>query len=65
MANITRRERESRAYKLTIASGGFSVASVVLFVTALVGVTSFGLFVLSILAAAASVFALRKTVGTR
>lgn len=65
MANITRRERESRAYKLTLASGGFSVASVVLFVTALVGATSFGLFVLAILAAAGSIFMLRKTVGTK
>jgi hypothetical protein len=62
VSNLTRRERESRAYALTLASGGFSVAAVVLFITALVGATSFGLFLLAILAAAGSVFALRKTV---
>jgi len=61
MANITRRERESRAYKLTLASGGFSVAAVVLFVTAIVGATSFGLFLLALVAAGASTVALKAT----
>jgi len=61
MSNITRRERESRAFALTLAAGGFSIAAVVLFVTALVGATGFGLFLLALLAAAGSVAALRKT----
>ncbi|MTD46440.1 hypothetical protein GKE82_19650 [Conexibacter sp. W3-3-2] len=64
MANITRRQREKRAYQLTLASGGFSLASVVLFVTSLVGVTGFGLFVLALVGAALSVLALRRTMGS-
>lgn len=61
MANITRRERESRAYKLTLASGGLSVAAVVTFITGVLGATSMGLFVLVTLAASGSLYALRKT----
>lgn len=64
MANhLSRRQRVDRAYALTLASGGFSLASVVLFVTAVVGATGFGLFFLALVAAAVSVAALRRTVG--
>lgn len=64
MANqLSRRDRVNRAYALTLASGGFSLASAVLFVTALVGATGFGLFFLALVAAAISVAALRRTVG--
>ena len=61
MSNLTRRERESRAYKLTVASGGLSLAAVVTFITGVVGATSMGLFVLVTLAASVSLFMLRKT----
>ncbi|WP_372790456.1 hypothetical protein [Paraconexibacter sp.] len=64
MANhLSRRQRVDRAYALTLASGGFSLASVVLFVTAVAGATGFGLFFLALVAAAVSVAALRRTVG--
>jgi len=42
----TRRQRETKAYRLTVATGGFAVASVVVLVLALFTSVSFGLFVL-------------------
>ncbi len=61
MSNLTRRDRESRAFALTMTSGGLGLASVVTFVLSIVGAASFGLFLLLLITTAASVFALRST----
>lgn len=61
MSNITRRQRESRAFALTISTGGLGLASVATFLLWVVGVTGFGLFFLLLIATAASLVALRST----
>lgn len=56
-----RRERERRAYQLTMATGAAALATVVILVLAVVGVTSFGLaFVLALLTAALG-YGLKRT----
>ena len=57
MSNITRRQRESRAYGLVLTTGGFTIAAVVLIVLAVVGIGSMGLGIL------AAVIAWGVTVG--
>ena len=57
MSNVTRRpsraELEKRAYRLVVAAGVSGVATLVVLVLAVAGVTSFGLaFVLALLTAA-------------
>ena len=48
---LTRRDREKRAYQLTLATGGLSVVAVVGVLLAIFGVVSFGLpFIAAILA---------------
>lgn len=64
MSNITRSQRESRAFALTMATGGFGVATVVLVVLSIVGVAGFGLAVLCALIAAGCWFGLRRTLGS-
>jgi hypothetical protein len=61
MANITRSQRESRAFALTMASGGFGVATVVALVLTVAGVVSFGLVLLLAVLAVASYLLLRRT----
>lgn len=61
MSNITRRQRESRAFALTMSTGGFGLASVVTFALLIFGVGSFGLFFLLLVATAVSLVALRGT----
>ena len=61
MGGLSRRQREKRAYTLTLVTGGASLAAVVLFVTAIVGVTGFGLFLLAVVVAAIAGFMLRGT----
>lgn len=63
MSNLTRRDRESRAFALTVSTGGLGVASVLTFALWVVGVSGFGLFFLLLLATAASLVGLRKTMG--
>jgi amino acid transporter len=58
---LTRRERERRAYALTLASGGTGLATVVTFITALVGVTSFGLFFALMIVTVVLIALLRRT----
>jgi hypothetical protein len=60
---LTRRDREQRAYALTLATGSFGLATVVTFVTALVGVTAFGLFVVLLVVTAVLMALLRRTLG--
>jgi type IV secretory pathway TrbD component len=61
MSNLTRSQRESRAYALILTTGGLGVASVVVFVLAVLGAASFGLFVLLIVATAIALYAARRT----
>jgi hypothetical protein len=60
---MTRREREQRAYRLTLATGGLALATVVFTVLAVVGVVGGGLpIVLAVLAVLCFV-ALRRSLG--
>ncbi|MCW3041136.1 MAG: hypothetical protein JWM31_3041 [Solirubrobacterales bacterium] len=61
MSNITRRQRESRAFALTMTTGGLGLATVVTFVLTVIGVAGFGLFLLLLIATGASLVALRST----
>lgn len=63
MSNLSRSKREARAFQLTLASGGGSVASAVVFILWVAGVASFGLFFLLLAFTAISVLALRRTLG--
>lgn len=50
---LSRSERERRAYRLTLATGGAGLATIVVLVLAFVGVTSFATaFVLALVTAA-------------
>jgi hypothetical protein len=60
---LPRRQREQRAYRLTLATGGSAVATVVVLVLWVIGATSFGVLLLLVLLTAALVFALRRTLG--
>lgn len=64
MANLTRREKQSRAYALTLVGGGAGAAAVVLLVLAIVGITSLGPAFLAALVAGGAAFAFRRTVGS-
>lgn len=63
MSNLTRRDKESRAFALTMTTGGLGLASVVTFVLSIVGVASFGFFVLLLILTGVSLMALRSTMG--
>jgi hypothetical protein len=60
---LTRKQRETRAYRLTLATGGFGVVGVVTLVLAVVGVMSFGIPFLAIVLAALSGWMLRNTLN--
>lgn len=60
---LSRRKREQRAYMLTLATGGLAVAAVVVLVLSIVGVASFGLFVLLLVLAAIAGYLLRRTLS--
>jgi hypothetical protein len=59
----SRRQRESRAYRLTLATGGGALATLVLAVLWIAGVTSFGLVLLFAVLTAVAGYLLRRTVG--
>ena len=61
MGRLTRRERERRAYSLTLLSGGAALAAVVFLVLAVVGVMGIGPALLAALIAAGAAFILRGT----
>ena len=73
MANIersggrrpTRRQREQRAFQLTMATGGLAIVGVVGLLLAVVGVIGAGLPILALVLAAVCFFLLRRTVGLR
>ena len=60
---LTRRQREQRAYRLTIATGGLAVVGVVGILLAIVGVIGAGLPVIALVLAAVCFFLLRRTLG--
>ncbi len=60
MSNLTRRDRESRAFALTVSTGGLGLATGVTFLLAILG-GSFGLFFVLLIATVASLMALRST----
>jgi len=55
--------RRRRAYRLTLATGGSAVATVVVLVLWVIGATSFGVFLLLVLLTAALAYGLRRTLG--
>ena len=58
---LTRKQREARAYRLTMATGGFTVVAVVTLVLALVTSLSFGIPFVAIVLAAVSGWMLKNT----
>jgi hypothetical protein len=63
MGGLSRRQREKRAYSLTLVSGGAALAAVVFLVLWVIGVMGFGPVLLAALIAAGAAFLLRSTVG--
>lgn len=61
MGGLSCREREKRAYSLTLVGGGAAVATVALLVLWVIGVVGFGLVFLAALIAAGAGFMLRST----
>jgi len=64
MANITRRQKEQRAYTLSLVGGGAGIAAVVFLVLAIVGVVGLGPTILAALVAIGAAFGFRRTVGS-
>jgi hypothetical protein len=62
-SGLSRKQREQRAYTLTLATGGLAVLTIALVVLAVVGVTGFGLAVLAALLTAGSGYLLRRTLN--
>ena len=60
---LTRRQREQRAFQLTMATGALTLVGVVGIVLAAVGVIGGGLPVIALVLAAVCFFLLRRTVG--
>ncbi len=61
MGGLSRRQREKRAYSLTLVTGGAAVTAVLFLVLAVVGVMSIGPALLAALIAAGAAFLLRGT----
>ncbi|HEX8085135.1 MAG TPA: hypothetical protein VF529_12660 [Solirubrobacteraceae bacterium] len=59
----SRRQREQRAYQLTLLTGGLAVVAVVGIVLALVGVVGFGIPILAAILAVVSFVLLRRSLG--
>ena len=60
---LTRRQREQRAYQLTLASGVLAVVAVVGIVLAAIGVVGAGLPILAAILAVVCFVLLRRTLG--
>jgi hypothetical protein len=58
---LSRRQREQRAYYLTLATGGLALAAVVVLVLSIVGIANFSLFILLAVLAAVAGYLLRRT----
>jgi hypothetical protein len=64
MANLTRRDREKRAYTLAVVGGGAGIATVVFLVLGIVGILGLGPAILAAIVAIAAYFGFRRTVGS-
>ena len=60
---LSRRQREKRAYQLTMATGALTAVGVAGIVLAVVGVIGAGLPILALVLAAVCFFLLRRTLG--
>ena len=60
-SNLSRKEREGRAYSLVLATGGLAVLTLVLVVLAIAGVVGFGFAILTALLTAGGAVLLRRT----
>jgi hypothetical protein len=60
---MPRRQRERRAYQLTLATGATGLATVVVFLLALFDAASFGLFLLLAVITIVLGLVLRRTLG--
>ena len=58
---LSRRQREQRAFLLVLTSGGLALAAAVVLVLSIVGITSFGLFLLLAVLAALAGYLLKRT----
>ena len=63
MGGLSRRDKEKRAYSLVLLGGGASVAIVVFFVLAVLGVIGLGWAFLATLVAAAAGYFFKRTVS--
>ena len=64
MANLTRSQKEKRAYTLTLVGAGAGIATVAFLVLAIVGVRGLGPAILAAIVSAVAIFAFRRTVGS-
>ena len=62
-SGLSRKARESRAYTLTLATGGFAVLTVVLVLLAIFGIGGMGYAFITALLAAGSGLMLRRTLN--
>ncbi|WP_210491198.1 hypothetical protein [Patulibacter sp. SYSU D01012] len=62
-SRMTRKQREARAYRLTLATGGLAVVFVVTLVLAVVGIVGFGAPVVAAILAGVSGWLLRGTLN--
>ena len=62
MGGLSRRQREKRAYSLTLVSGGAAIATVVFLLLWVIGVMSFGPVFLAAVVAVGAALLLRSTV---
>jgi hypothetical protein len=60
---LTRRQREARAYRLTLATSGLGVVAVVGVVLAIIGVVGWGLPILAVILAGICGLLLRRQLG--
>ena len=64
MANLTRSQKEKRAYTLKLVGAGAGIATVAFLVLAIVGVMGLGPAILAAIVSAVAIFAFRRTVGS-
>ena len=62
-SQVPRRQREARAYRLTLATGAGALATVVTAILALITSFSWGIVILLAVLTAAAGFALKSTLG--
>ena len=60
---LTRRQRETRAYRLTLATGAGAVATLAALVLSIVGVVSFGIVLLLAVVTAIAGYLLKRSLG--